>query len=660
LIGSILDKYEVLQKVGEGGMATVYRGRHTTLGRDVAIKVLHPHLSSSTRNRKRFAREARAIEHLRHDNILEIFDYSGADAEDCYIVTEFVGGRTLTGFMDEHGRLPSEIATIIGIALAEALAYAHDASVLHRDLKPDNVMIRFDGTVKLMDFGIARFLDESQVTMTGALVGSPAFMSPEQAREGDLDLRSDLFSLGTLLFYLCSGHLPFAGSNPSLILKNIIEGNRPGLLELAPSVSATLADVVERLLQTDREGRFDDARQVAEQLHQALAEVRVDPTSARFSLCAWLEDADAYANALDDHLREVLLSEGRRLLEIGESLAALRLLNRLLALDEDNAEVLTLIQGLHQDRPRRVTAPWFLAGGAALIAAIAFLVVGILTGWLPIPGLSGAAETPITTSTDPVTSDPSTAATATTEPDPGSSATTADPEVGAVGGSDTDSSEGTTDSGGSTGPDVPPGPGAGTGSDPGRGTTGRVRTGAMIPPGPNVGRAGEGTAEDTDAAASGTTEPEPPRLGFLYVRVSKSWGKVRIDDSEISHQTNERGPIEVEPGNHKVTVSHPLAYPEVLDVTVAAGETVERHVDLRFQPLVIHVPEAWNKRCAARLAGIDAGTLGELGYQLTTDRIFDGTVSLQLDCPGSVGLNTVLGAMAMNRLEYTLPEPARP
>ena len=159
-------------------MATVYRGRHATLDRDVAIKVLHPHLSSSVHNRKRFAREAKAIEHLRHANILEIFDYSGIDASDCYIVTEFVHGETLTALLQRRGCVVSEVTSLIGIALCRALSYAHAEGVLHRDIKTDNVMLRVDGTVKLMDFGIARFLDETHVTMTGALVGSPAFMSP--------------------------------------------------------------------------------------------------------------------------------------------------------------------------------------------------------------------------------------------------------------------------------------------------------------------------------------------------------------------------------------------------------------------------------------------------------------------------------------------------
>ena len=122
-------------------MATVYRGRHCTLNREVAIKVLHPHLSSSARNRKRFAREARAIEHLKHDNILKIFDYSGVDTSDCYIITEFVNGNTLTGLMDRCGRLPSEITCMIGIRLAEALCYAHQSGILHRDLVPNIIFI---------------------------------------------------------------------------------------------------------------------------------------------------------------------------------------------------------------------------------------------------------------------------------------------------------------------------------------------------------------------------------------------------------------------------------------------------------------------------------------------------------------------------------------
>ena len=128
MIGTVLDKYEILQKVGEGGMATVYRGRHLTLGRDVAIKVLHPHLSASPRNRQRFAREARAIEHLDHDNILKIYDYSGTDTEDCFIVTEFVDGVTLQRLIVDRGRLPSEVTALIGIELAAALDRAGPAS----------------------------------------------------------------------------------------------------------------------------------------------------------------------------------------------------------------------------------------------------------------------------------------------------------------------------------------------------------------------------------------------------------------------------------------------------------------------------------------------------------------------------------------------------
>ena len=382
MIGTVLDKYEVLQKVGEGGMATVYRGRHTTLDREVAIKVLHPHLSSSPRNRKRFAREAGAIEQMRHDNILEIFDYSGEDADDCYIVTEFVRGETLTELLSRCGRMPSEVVAMVGIPLARALACAHEQGLLHRDLKPDNVMIRADGTVKLMDFGIARFLHESQVTMTGALVGSPAFMSPEQAVEGDLDARSDLFSLGTMLYYLVTGNLPFAGNNPSLILKNIIEGNRPGVTELAPSMSATLADVVECLLQKDRNDRYNSANDVAVALERVLQETGITAGAVSWSLQAFSADPDAYVLRLEAHLRTALMAQGRTYLSTGDHLGALRLFNRLLSLDENNEEVLALVQGLHgETEKRRSLLP--LAGGAVAIAGAAVFALWLIGAATP-------------------------------------------------------------------------------------------------------------------------------------------------------------------------------------------------------------------------------------------------------------------------------------
>ena len=346
MIGTVLDKYEILQKVGEGGMATVYRGRHTTLGRDVAVKVLHPHLSSSQRNRLRFEREAKAIEHLDHPNIVQIFDYSGVDSEECYIVTEYIDGLTLQEFIQEIERMPSEATSVLGIKLVRALDYAHQRGIIHRDLKPENVMLRRDGELKLMDFGIARFLEDSQMTMTGALVGSPAYMSPEQAMEQRLDRRSDLFSLGTLLYYLVVGQLPFTGSNPSIILRNIIDGNHAQVLEIAPDVSPALASVIERLLQTEPDNRFQDAHDVELVLQQSLQEVGISEGDVHWGLRRLLTEPGIYTKDLEKHLKQALLDSGRERLAEGEHLVALQTLNRLLALDPGNEEVIKLINYL--------------------------------------------------------------------------------------------------------------------------------------------------------------------------------------------------------------------------------------------------------------------------------------------------------------------------
>jgi serine/threonine-protein kinase len=394
MIGVDLDKYEVLRKIGEGGMATVYVGRHRTLNREIAIKVLHPHLSSATRNRRRFAREARAIEHLRHPNILEIFDYSGPHTQDCYIVTEYVNGDTLTSLMERQERVPSEIATMIGIYLCDALAFAHQASILHRDLKPENVMLRDDGVVKLMDFGIARFLDETNVTMTGALIGSPAFMSPEQAKESALDTRSDLFSLGTLLFFLSSGQLPFIGTNASLVLKKIIEGDRPMVADVAPGISGLLMETIEGLLQPDVNDRFSNATEVRALLVDSLREVGINHIDPQWSLGKWRSDPSSYEEMLKIHLSTALVRAGKLALTEDRAISALRLFNRALSVNAEDEEVLNLVQSLH--RPTHIQhrpLPFAIIVTALVLAAGAIL-------WALAPSLTVTeVAPPITTMT---------------------------------------------------------------------------------------------------------------------------------------------------------------------------------------------------------------------------------------------------------------------
>src|SRR5574342_248012 len=163
-------------------MAAVYLGRDTALDREVAVKVLHPHLASRAESRARFSREARAVARLSHPNIVEIYDYSGDEARDSYLVTEFIHGRTLRAFAEEVGFGLPEVGVLLARALADALVHAHSAGVIHRDLKPENVLVLEDGgrrAVKLVDFGIARILaTDEKMTMTGALVGSPNHMAP--------------------------------------------------------------------------------------------------------------------------------------------------------------------------------------------------------------------------------------------------------------------------------------------------------------------------------------------------------------------------------------------------------------------------------------------------------------------------------------------------
>jgi eukaryotic-like serine/threonine-protein kinase len=587
LIGTRLDKYEVIQKVGEGGMATVYLGRHYTLDRQVAIKVLHPHLSSSQRNRKRFAREARAIEHLRHENILEIYDYSGVDAAECYIITEFVPGVTLAKFREEHGSLPSEVVAIIGLALTEALAYAHDRGILHRDLKPENVMIRRDGEVKLMDFGIARFLNESQVTMTGALVGSPAYMSPEQATEKDLDLRSDLFSLGTLLYEISSGHLPFTGSNPSLILKKIIDGNRPSITELAPTISGTLADIIERLLSTAPEDRYTEASKVADDLRTACAEVNIDATETKWSIGHFLDDPDTYNRLLSNHVLEHLLTNGKAHLEAGEHLRALRLFNRLLSLDENNEEVLQLVQGLHVSsaKPGDMRRSWYALGMTTVIAAVASVLYLLYASEEPVRQISPPAASIGQAAAAPLAPKP-------VEPAPVLPSSTAPPSPTAPAPSPVEPVQIPKPFA-----DAPP------------------RTAVIVP----------------RPAPAPKAEPVPANVAPGLLRITANYpADVYIGDQRVGN-TRDRKPISLPPGSHRVRIASDLIKDQTLAFELAPGEHKEMNVNLQAKPTYIEIDKQFDANCEVSVNGVSSGTAGQLNHRIPVERP-DLPHSIRLQC----------------------------
>ena len=598
MIGNVVEKYEVIQKIGEGGMATVYRGRHTTLGREVAIKVLHPHLSASERNRMRFAREARAIEHLEHDNILRIFDYSGSDTERCYIVTEFVDGITLQDLLNERARFPSEVTAQVGIKLAKALSYAHGLGIIHRDLKLENVMLKRDGELKLMDFGIARFLDEVNLTVTGALIGSPAYMSPEQAMERVLDHRSDLFSLGTLLFHLTTGQLPFSGANPSIVLRNVIEGNRPSLLELAPDVSSTLGDLIEQLMQTEADDRPQSADEVVKRLQRSLAEVDIPEDDATWSTARWLQSVEDYQQRLDAHLMERLLERGKAALSDGDHLTALRLLNRLLSIDSNNQEVLSLLRGMHADMPstRRWTKVWPISVGLVF-------VVGLLVNWAWPDDAVPQAESSSVSTTD------------------------ADADV------EDDTPQDI---------DTPPAVVA----------TMNPTAVTASPPSPDVGiptTAPRPSATPEKAAPGSSDEASQDSIGSVIVTVPGSWGDIYID-GESRGRTGQVGAINVAAGTHTLEIRNDHALPHQQTFTIEPGEQrIIEVTGLQRKPVRFRLLDPPSSECTVLVDGIARGTVASMANTIRV-RAPERPHDLVLECPDGSRLTKTLGPAAPGSL----------
>jgi serine/threonine-protein kinase len=340
----IPERYRLLREVGQGGMAVVYRAVDETLKREVAIKILHQHLASEPESKARLEREAQSVAKLHHENILEIFDYSGPDSPSSYIVTEFIDGQTLKDFLGGRPLAFPEVAALVAVEIGSALAHAHAAGIIHRDVKPENVMIRKDGVLKLMDFGIAQVVDLQRMTVTGQLLGSPAYMAPELIEGKPLDFRTDVFAIGIMLYQLATGALPFAGKNPHEVLRRIVEGKFSDPRVLNRRVSDGLARVISRALARLPADRYPSLDRFTADLRDHLAESGL--TDVKGELRAFFADPSAYEAALPARLATGLQATAEAALRAHKPVKAMEAWNRVLAFDPSNAGVLAALRRL--------------------------------------------------------------------------------------------------------------------------------------------------------------------------------------------------------------------------------------------------------------------------------------------------------------------------
>ena len=268
-------RYQVQSRLGRGGMATVYRAHDPSIGRDVAIKFLHASLCEDEDCRMRFLRESRAAGGLSHPNIVVVHDVGEIERRP-YMAMELIDGSTLSDKLEKTRSLPVREVVIIGLQLARALEYAHARGIVHRDIKPGNIMILADGqTIKVADFGIAHMDDGTteQRTVVGAVMGTPQYMSPEQTRGDKVDGRSDLFSAGIVLYQLLAGERPFRGESLVAVATKIATEDPPPLNQKRPDVPASLRRVIDRCLAKKPEQRYQSGKELAEALQKVLHEI---------------------------------------------------------------------------------------------------------------------------------------------------------------------------------------------------------------------------------------------------------------------------------------------------------------------------------------------------------------------------------------------------
>jgi eukaryotic-like serine/threonine-protein kinase len=381
-----LAKYELLEELGHGGMASVFRARDRRLGREVAIKLIHRHLRDSAEVAERFVREATAVAKLRHPNIVEVYDISDPEESERYLVVELVRGITLRERLRLEGALPPEVAVAVALEVGAGLEHAHRQGVIHRDVKPENVLIelsselgpggeRIAPRIKLTDFGIAKLLDAQGVTSTGQVLGSPAHMAPEQIEGGMVDARTDVFALGVLLYEAMVGRLPFTGDHPAQVLRKVLDGDFVPPERQDPRIGASYSRLIVRALAHHPDQRFESVHAMLEALRRELA-------SLGFNKLQPLLEAVARPDpGFFDKLVTRLVERGSQARAEGRMAAAADHFGRALAYRPGDRQLLRRVSGLQRNRQLRTVARWVAMGGLGTGLAVAILYQVFGTSW---------------------------------------------------------------------------------------------------------------------------------------------------------------------------------------------------------------------------------------------------------------------------------------
>jgi len=446
LIGQTLGRYEILEELGHGGMATVYRARDPRLEREVALKVIHRHLRDNVEIAERFKHEAKAVAKLKHPSIVEIYDVPDTEDDERFLVAELVVGPSLRKYLqnlrqdlgNEHrGLFPPEIAAALVLQVLSALERAHDEGIIHRDVKPENILVsmprlrdpnadsqrtadsaRTPIVAKLTDFGIAKILDAQSMTSTGQILGSPAHMAPEQIESGDITPKVDIFATGVLFYELLTDALPFDGKNPAQVIRRVLEGSFTPAERAVPEVGGRWSGIVSEMLAREPERRPKDVHALEATIREELAAMGVrDPDR---ELSDFFRDPRSIALGWGARMKPLLLERALAARERGDVVGSAHDLNRALAYDPTDPKLVRAVTTM-RSRERRLRGlrrgiPLVLA--AALVGGGTFAFVRWSRSHSPVVPPPSVSVAPIATKSSPTI--------ATSAPPPIASASAAD------------------------------------------------------------------------------------------------------------------------------------------------------------------------------------------------------------------------------------------